>query len=230
VGANSQLPIQPTGHVRKFLHRSVRSSGQALVEFALSAVLIFTLLAATVDLGLIYFTVQTLRSAAQEGATFGSYPVVCPDSEFPAVCTQYGTNVAVDRNVPEIQSRVRLSAGTQTTGNFVNLLDLNNDGTPDVDANGVRQIVNGRDVLNDFINTELLLDANGDGDPLNENTPSRTVSCSPTGEMRNAGFNCYIRVKVSYSYRLVFPLVPAFADRVTIPVTFIMPIRSSFIG
>ena len=43
-------------------------TGQALVEFALAATLIFFLLAAAVDLGLIFFTIQGLHNAAQDGA------------------------------------------------------------------------------------------------------------------------------------------------------------------
>lgn len=41
--------------------RTKRTRGQALVEFTLAATLIFTLLSAAVDLGLIFFTMQTLR-------------------------------------------------------------------------------------------------------------------------------------------------------------------------
>lgn len=206
------------------MRRRTRSAGQALVEFALAATLLFTLLAAAVDLGFIFFTVQTLRAAAQEGATFGSYPVICPSQSQSALCTSYGTNIAVIFNEAEIRNRVRFSAGDQSRG-FVNLLDLNNDGTAD-DAT----------VLATNITIQNLFDANYDGDPSNDGG----VSCSSTAEpvtndfangyMRNAGYACYIRVTVRYSYRLVFPLTPAFADRVTIPVSFTMPVRSSFIG
>src|SRR6266496_5490681 len=49
-----------------------KSRGQALVEFALAATLIFFLLAAAVDLGFMFFAVQGLHNAAQEGGTYGS--------------------------------------------------------------------------------------------------------------------------------------------------------------
>lgn len=49
-----------------------RESGQALVELALAATLIFLLFSATVDLGMIFYTLQGLNNAAQEGAFYGS--------------------------------------------------------------------------------------------------------------------------------------------------------------
>jgi hypothetical protein len=52
--------------------KRIRAVGQALVEFALAATLIFLLLAATIDLGMILFILQGLHSAAQEGALYGS--------------------------------------------------------------------------------------------------------------------------------------------------------------
>ena len=55
------------------MHKTRHSkTGQALVEFALAATLIFFLLAAAVDLGLIFFSLQGIHNAAQEGAAYGS--------------------------------------------------------------------------------------------------------------------------------------------------------------
>ncbi|NTW03714.1 MAG: pilus assembly protein, partial [Oscillochloris sp.] len=103
--------------------RTKRTRGQALVEFTLAATLIFTLLSAAVDLGLIFFTMQTLRTAAQEGATFGSYPVVKLKSD--------GVSVqAVQLNELGIIDRIRLSSGANPTG-FAKMTDLNNDGHDD---------------------------------------------------------------------------------------------------
>lgn len=48
------------------------TAGQALVEFVLMATLIFFILAAAVDIGLIFFNLQGLNNAAQEGAQWGS--------------------------------------------------------------------------------------------------------------------------------------------------------------
>lgn len=50
--------------------------GQALVEFAVSLVIILILLSGAVELGIGLFQYIQLRDAAQEGALFGS---VCPD-------------------------------------------------------------------------------------------------------------------------------------------------------
>lgn len=89
-----------------------RTNGQALVEFALASTIIFFMLSATVDLGLIFLNLQGVRAAAQEGATFGSFVV---------------DNVI---NQTEIRNRTRLSLGTAPPA-FTNLLDLNSDGIND---------------------------------------------------------------------------------------------------
>jgi hypothetical protein len=50
-------------------------SGQSLVEFAVSAIVILLLLVAVADFGRAFFTYLSMRDAAQEGASFGS---ICP--------------------------------------------------------------------------------------------------------------------------------------------------------
>jgi hypothetical protein len=50
-------------------------SGQSMVEFAMSAMIIFTLLVGVADFGRAFFTYLTMRDGAQEGAVFGSF---CP--------------------------------------------------------------------------------------------------------------------------------------------------------
>lgn len=50
-------------------------SGQSLVEFAVSIVFIFFLLAGIIDLGRAFLIYMSLRDAAQEGAIYGSF---CP--------------------------------------------------------------------------------------------------------------------------------------------------------
>ena len=47
--------------------------GQALIEFMIIAILLFTLLAAAVDLGNFFFSYIQLFEAAQEGVQFGSF-------------------------------------------------------------------------------------------------------------------------------------------------------------
>lgn len=53
-----------------------RQSGQSLVELAISLVVILTLLAGIVDLGMAFFSWVAIRDASQEGAIFGA---VCPN-------------------------------------------------------------------------------------------------------------------------------------------------------
>src|SRR5215211_5430172 len=103
------------------MQRFKRTQGQALVEFALAATLIFFLLAAAVDLGLIFFSLQGMHNAAQEGAAYGSRWLI-------------GSNPrALDLN--SIRDRVRHESGSQGGIGLVNLLDLNNDGIRDVGPN-----------------------------------------------------------------------------------------------
>ena len=52
--------------------RSKVERGQSLVEFALGLTFILILMAGTVDLGRAYFSLLSLRDAAQEGALYGS--------------------------------------------------------------------------------------------------------------------------------------------------------------
>jgi Flp pilus assembly protein TadG len=55
---------------------SYNERGQSLVELALTLVLLLTLLAGIVNLGIAFFSWVTIRDAAQEGAQFGSiYPL-----------------------------------------------------------------------------------------------------------------------------------------------------------
>jgi hypothetical protein len=46
--------------------------GQSLMEFSISLIIFFILLAGIVDLGRMFFTYMALRDAAQEGAAYGS--------------------------------------------------------------------------------------------------------------------------------------------------------------
>jgi len=49
-----------------------REKGQSLVEFAISAILLLTLLSGAVDFGIALYSYVSIRDAAQEGALFGS--------------------------------------------------------------------------------------------------------------------------------------------------------------
>lgn len=205
--------------MRKLVGKT-RAKGQALVEFALASTLIFFLLGATIDLGLIFFTFQELRVAAQEGATYGSYPVIFENAN--------RSINRIDFRYDEIVNRVRTSAGDadSSASGFANLLDLNGDGVddgPELFGGG-----NGSDE-NGFIYVQNLLDIDNSGDPSNDGA----VACrtnEPRVEMRNAANGCFIRITVRYNYRMLFPLLPAFANTVPLRVSYILKVRSSFIG
>jgi hypothetical protein len=138
--------------------------GQALVEFVIASTLILLLLAAAVDIGLLFFNMQGLTTAAQEGATYGSrYLIVRSDG-------------SVDLDYDMIRTRVRQEAGTTGGINFVNMYDLNSDAIPDAAD------TNGDGVLDQF---QYFLDQNGDGraigDPVTGLIPAGT---EPSGYVR----------------------------------------------
>ncbi|MEI8306738.1 MAG: TadE/TadG family type IV pilus assembly protein [Chloroflexales bacterium] len=206
-------------------HRTTRSSGQALVEFALAATLILTLLSATVDLGLIFFTVQGLTAAAQEGATFGSHPVMVMN----------GTAIqSVDVDYAEIVNRVRYSGGPKPAG-FANLLDLNNDGVLDDAASAVSGVISTPKLPSSYIYIQLLKYPNDilvDPTTGADITPGvcDTTTAGTNGDMRNAGKFCYVRVTVKYNYNFIFPFAPVFGGKIQLKSSFMIHIRSSFIG
>lgn len=194
-------------------YRQPRARGQALVELALASTLLFFLLAAAVDLGLIFFTLQGLRTAAQEGATFGSYPVQVMEN---------GQLQRVDLNYAEIVRRVRGAGGPQSTG-FANLRDLDNNGVWDEHETG-RPVHSDWSNPNAYIRIELLRGPNPNA--LSATPPCRT---DVRGEgMQAGGRDCWVRVTVSTDYQFIFPLAPAFGNSVRLRAMSVMPIRSSY--
>ncbi|MCS6881326.1 MAG: pilus assembly protein [Oscillochloridaceae bacterium] len=196
--------------------RQPRARGQALVELALASTLLFFLLAAAVDLGLIFFTLQGLRAAAQEGATFGSYPVQV---------MQNGQLQRVDLNYAEIVRRVRGAGGPQRSG-FANLRDLDNNGIWDENETGRAEHTDWSNP-NAYIRIELLystIPPQPDQQP-----PPRPCRTDMRGiDMQAGGRNCWVRVTVRTDYQFMFPLAPAFANSVRLQTSAVMPIRSSY--
>ena len=188
-----------------------RVPAQALVEFALAATLIFTLLSAVVDLGLIYFTMQALRVAAQEGATYGSYPK-------PVMVN--GQMIRVDLDYSGIVYRI-YGAGGEQTGGFANLRDLNNNGLDDLNIDHLH------DRMNADPNAYIYIENLQGFDP--ENLSSVGCRGDTKGDgLQNGGKGCWIRVTVRYNYRFLFPFSPSFAKTVQLHATHLMPVRSSF--
>jgi hypothetical protein len=191
--------------------KRARAGGQALVEFALAATLIFLLLSATVDLGLIFFTLQGLHNAAQEGAAYGSRWLT--------------PTFQIDNN--GIRDRVRHEAGTTGIG-FANLLDLNADGIPDVSPDtpsGTKQIntATGNPVINDYIQIRSIYDQNGNGDPLDDGTAPNYTPCAT---LQSPSAICHLQVIVSAEYRFLFPLAPAFGNQFRLNSSYVVPMRN----
>ncbi len=232
--------------------------GQALVEFVIASTLILLLLAAAVDIGLLFFNMQGLTTAAQEGATYGSrYLVVQP-------------NGVVDLDYEMIRTRVRQEAGTTGGINFVNMYDLNSDAIPDAED------TNGDGVLDHF---QYFLDQNGDGraigDPVTGLIPEGTqpagyvrlidsyilvqaiedvfpfngnplgpedangnraddlvpdVDTTPCANLADPNRQCYVFVVVRSDYNTVFGFTPAFGDKVPLSSRFVMPLRAGFVS
>lgn len=185
--------------------RRTRTRGQALVEFALSATLIFFLLCAAVDLGLIFFAVQGLHNAALEGATYGSRWLITN-----------GSNQRV-LDVVAIRDRARKESGTQGGIGFVNLLDLNGNGMNDDAEAGV---------IDQYITVQALKDVDLDGDPLNDGTAPGYTPCTDAS-IETSGA-CFAYVQVFANHNLVFPLSPVFTDTLRLRSYAVMPIRDSY--
>jgi len=190
------------------MRRASRKAGQAIVEFALMITLIFFLLSAAVDLGLIFFALQGMYNAEQEGAMYGSRWVDV---------TYSGSNITgTTLRVNEIRNRVRGEAGARGGVGFVNLIDLNNNGINDSTESGV---------LNNYILVSAIPDTDFDGKP--EATPSGP-GATACNNLATSDYKCYIRIEMRYDYRPVFPLAPALGDSVEIRRTFVMPMRATF--
>lgn len=186
--------------------RHIRTQGQALVEFALAATLIFFLLAAAVDIGLIMFSLQGLHNAAQEGATYGS---------------RWLTYDAQNRrvlNVPAIQQHVRFESGDTGGIGFANLLDLNADGIADDQQAGV---------IDAQITVEMLADPSMDGDPTTNVATGAAENVTCTDASTSTTALCYVRVTVRSVHNMVFPFAPAFSRNVPLRSSYIMPVRDS---
>ncbi|MEE9599008.1 MAG: TadE family protein [Anaerolineales bacterium] len=80
--------------------------GQSLVEFALSLVIILTLLAGVVELGRVFFAYIIIRDAAQEGAVYGS---IAPKSDLIALENEVEARVITAFTDPTDSSNVPLN-------------------------------------------------------------------------------------------------------------------------
>lgn len=208
-------------------HIKHQAGGQALVEFALASTLIFFLLAAAVDLGLIFFSLQNLRTAAQEGATYGSHPITYTNSN--------GGVTRVDIDYRSVAQRILQANGTGGQ-NLGNVRDLNNDEVDDL-----AQINSQLSSANTSGRTSFRPTYPGESVPFIEienlqgtNPNSLTGSTCPTttakSGLRGANQNCWIRVTLRYRYRFIFPLAPVFGNEIVLSTRYTIRMRSTFIG
>src|SRR5207249_3068603 len=128
-----------------------------------------------------------------------------------------------------IRDRVRHEAGTSGIG-FSNLLDLNSNGTPDVNpdtASGTKEInpETSNPVINDYIQVSALDDTNRDGDPLDDGAAPNYTPCP---SLSGGQSSCYIRVVVSADYNMAFPLAPAFGDKIRLSSSYVVGMRVGF--
>lgn len=186
-----------------------RAPAQALVEFALAAMLISVLLAATVDLGMIFFTVQGLHNAAQEGAMYGRRLDYVDedddDSDNNGVTDEQDVYDSVaqapyDVFAEMVRQRASYEAGEGGGIGFISLRDLNDDGVKDNDS-----------VRDEYIDVEIVKTLTGH-DP-----------CDP----KEAPTGCFIRVTVRAKYKILFPLAPAFADQITVSSQYTVPLMDT---
>jgi len=86
--------------------------GQSMTEFALSLVIIITLLAGVVDLGRAFFAYIIIRDAAQEGAVYGSIApksdLTTFENEVEARVKTAFTDPADSSNVPLDMSKINV--------------------------------------------------------------------------------------------------------------------------
>lgn len=162
-----------------------KSTGQSLVEFALTITLIFMFLSAVIDLGLAFFALQGLAGAAQEGAAYAALVPVKKDASGAVATT----------NDDEIRARTRYEAGlVKSNGQplydhqarFVNLLDLNNDKAID-NPTQLKSLIEIKTVKS-FANNSTV------------NVPCSDTTVPP---QRNAQY-CDMQVTVQYTYRSFF--------------------------
>lgn len=156
-----------------------KSPGQSLVEFTLSATLIFLILSAMIDVGLAFFAYQGISGAAQEGAAYAAY--------YPITRNASGAPIVSDA---EVRSRVRNEAGVAADdfpnrARFVRLHDLDNDKIDDSLQPAI---------LSSFIVVSSV---------SNASNPGGLAPCNDTIPIRTSQF-CDMRVFVKYTYRPFF--------------------------
>ncbi|GIV97385.1 MAG: pilus assembly protein TadE [Herpetosiphonaceae bacterium] len=185
-------------------NRNVRFKrrGQALVEMALLVTLLFFLISAAFDLGMIFFAYQGIANAALEGVSYGSmFPRGDPNNP----------SSTISEWDDEIQLRVRnepfIPSSTTSQVRLVNLQDLDANGTADSEA-----------VVDTYIDIEIK--------PNDHAQPFIDEGLTPCSDTNRTIELCDIYVTVRYDYKPFFFLAPFMgAGTFPIEVTRSMTIR-----
>lgn len=200
------------------MRNHIRKTGQALVEFIIAASLLTLLLAASLDIGMIFFTIQALHNAAQEGASYGSL-MNYEDTDnkdgdgqtFKDIfCSKPSTECTFDTSDPDdlgnlyedfqddVRFRATYEAGKTGGVGFSSLHDL--DSNDIADDNNVRR---------EYVDVWV-----ADG-------PKRSAKeCDP-----DLGTQCYIHVVVRARYKIFFPLAPIAKEYLTLESHYSMPLN-----
>ena len=95
--------------------------GQALVEFALVSILLFTIMIGIADLARLYFTYSSMSNAAREGAryaTINPYDTVGIKSKAEALLVIFGTDPEIAISFPDGSRDVKMRVRVQVTCDF----------------------------------------------------------------------------------------------------------------
>ena len=98
-----------------------REKGQALVEFALVSIILFTVLIGIVDLARLYFTYSSMSNAAREGcryAVIDPYDTTGIEDHAKALLVIFGTDPEVQISFPDGARNVDLRVRVQVTCDF----------------------------------------------------------------------------------------------------------------
>ncbi len=212
--------------------------GQAIVEFAIAGTLIFTLLAASIDLGMIFFIKQGMDNAVQEGALYGSTNYLdFFDNE--DNYDSFEEQIQAFRHA--VRTRTSFESGERGGIGFINLRDL--------DANGIRDDSEPCTVGDepDFANCQGGVADSEDWEDLISKDwedlifvdivrkqsckDSTTAECSCADDPDNDGEidegGCYVKVHIQAKYDILFPLAPAFKEYVWIGADYVIPFNES---
>ena len=201
---------------RRWPRHQRHSSGQALVELALSATFLAFLFAAAVDLGLAYKSYQTLINATAEASSF-----LTVNKAIPCGSTTCDPFVAADR---EARIRFRAEQGDQLRGSS-STLDLDGDRKDDLAAGGnnygenwINQMVqihvaDSTQVTVSNSNFAIGTTFNGTSDP----------NCLQRMKFDVNGGQCFIVVRSQITYR-PFAISPVVGSTMTIRAISVKPI------